>query len=264
MMHNIPFTCLNHHHHLLMHLQRMHYFIDVAHPDPDLTWPQQLLLNVVTVFYKTRQVLSWMDQKLFLSSFNQPLLLLKGHSGNPRWREETSSWYKPAEDEEQDLSKSYLLVLSLPILLHCLHDPGIAPKIPSATLHLHSSSASAVVAWYQLLAKYSPGRILMGSTIKLLLERLLRLTLANFLACQFVYYFQIVAIISNRVDNTTDNNRRTPLLLAMNTAAASFFCSSSPAQPGSLILLIIIIAACQYIPSTAFWALLGTRRLKLF
>lgn len=168
------------------------------------------------------------------------------------------------EDEEQDLSKSYLLVLSLPILLHCLHDLGIAPKIPSATLHLHSSSAAAVIAWYLLLAKYSPGRNLMGSTIKRLLERLLRLTLANFLACQFVYYFQIVAIISNRVDNTTDNNRRTPLLLAMNTAAASFFCSSSPAQPGSLILLIIIIAACQYIPSTASWALLGTRRLKLF
>lgn len=192
-MHNIPFTCpesppppsdappAN----ASVTTCVPHHFIDVAHPDPDLTWPQQLLLNVVSVFYKTSPVLSWMDQKLFLSSFNLPLLLLlKGHSDNPRRRGETSSWYKPVEDEEQDLSKSYLLVLSLPILLHCLHDPGIAPRDPLS--HASSpffisccccmvSAPGKIFPWshsYGLNYRASPGKA----------PSYLRLTLANFLA----------------------------------------------------------------------------------
>lgn len=129
----------------------------------------------------------WMDQKLFLSSFNQPLLLLlKGHSDNPRRRGETSSWYKPVEDEEQDLSESYLLVLSLPILPHCLHDPGIAPRDPLS--HASSpffisccccccmvSAPGKIFPWshsYGLNYRASPGKAL----------SYLRLTLANFLA----------------------------------------------------------------------------------
>lgn len=65
MMHNIPFTCLESPPspsdappaNASVPACVPHHFIDVAHPDPDLTWPQQLLLNVVSVFNKTSPVL---------------------------------------------------------------------------------------------------------------------------------------------------------------------------------------------------------------
>lgn len=146
-----------------------------------------------------------------------------------------------AQEDEQDLSKSYRCVLSLPILLFLLHhDPGIAPS--------HASAAAAVAPSLSIL--------LLALVARHLQERLFLLFIP-FLGWPPRVLFtisQIVAIIE-----PCRHQRRT--LLAMGGGLLLLCCSSSPAQSASLTYpphhhhsrrLSI-----HSIYTTASWALLG-------